>query len=249
MSAERAELRFSSGFPLSKKIKNAKIGSALCGAALTITTRMNSTQKEQIRSIVRRGLLALLSCTAIYLSAIAFFILDKKVDLPIENCTELYQEALLLATAVLCYRMAGERTRERGGLLLMAGFFTCLFIRELDAWFDCLYHGAWAHIALVYLLGLFGYLFKSRAWDSTVTGLYRFSQSNAFFMMVAGVTFLIVFSRLFGSQFLWDFYLLPKAATRAKRLAEEGTELIGYIFMLYAMVSYMIERAREGKEN
>lgn len=39
--------------------------------------------------------------------------------------------------------------RQSGGLWLIAGFFGCLLIRELDAYFDEIIHGAWKYFALV----------------------------------------------------------------------------------------------------
>lgn len=43
---------------------------------------------------------------------------------------------LFLIRARLCYF-------QRGFLLLVSGFFFCMFIRELDGLFDLVWHGFW----------------------------------------------------------------------------------------------------------
>ena len=48
------------------------------------------------------------------------------------SVTEFFQEALILLSAVLFALAARRQTESRGWLVLVAGLFACMFIREID---------------------------------------------------------------------------------------------------------------------
>ena len=69
------------------------------------------------------------------------------------SLTELAQEALILISAILFWVGARQHPTVRSLLVLFAGLFGCMFIRELDALFDKIFHGFWIYPALLLAAG------------------------------------------------------------------------------------------------
>ena len=156
----------------------------------------------------------------------------------VENSfVEYGQEALLLATTTLFTIQA--TAKRQGGLWLVAGFFGCMFIRELDAYFDMIVHGAWKYFALVVIAFVF---FK--AWrlgkENTIASLAAFMKSRAFVFIFIGLLIVLVYSRLFGMGELWHS-VMPKHFNRTvKNVVEEGSELWGYALVFWGAVKYWL---------
>ena len=130
--------------------------------------------------------------------------------------------------------------KRQGGLWLVAGFFGCMFIRELDAYFDMIVHGAWKYFAL----GLVAFVFF-KAWrlgnENTIASLAAFMKSHAFVFIVIGLLIVLVYSRLFGMGELWHS-VMPKHFNRTvKNVVEEGSELWGYALVFWGAVKYFLE--------
>ena len=84
--------------------------------------------------------------------AVVFVVLITSIDIhalgyiPENSLTERAQEALLaVSVLLLLYRV---RKEESNGLYLVVGLLLCMLIREWDAFFDNIFHGAWKFIAL-----------------------------------------------------------------------------------------------------
>ena len=164
----------------------------------------------------------------------------------VENSfVEFGQEALLFATTALFTMQAIAKCQ--GGLWLVAGFFGCMFIRELDAYFDMIVHGAWKYFAFVVIAFVF---FK--AWslgkENTIASLAAFMKTRSFVFICIGLLIVLVYSRLFGMGELWHAimgdYFNPLVNRLVKNVVEEGSELWGYALVFWGSVKYWLESKR-----
>ncbi len=203
---------------------------------------MQNRNKDNLRTILY-GAAGFLGCAIIYLLLIASCIWQSHYGVESETAIEWVQDIVLGATAVVFYLLAAKIPQERGGLLLIAGFMTCLFIREQDAYFDLISHGFWKYVMIAYLVVLFGYIWR-RGIPEALEGVAEFVRSKAFITMLAGVGMLLVYSRLYGSdKFVWSLFIEePHWRYIAKRLSEESMELMSYALMLISACSYYAAR-------
>ena len=68
----------------------------------------------------------------------------------------------------------------------------------------------------------------------------EFIERPEFGIFICGLLTVLVFSRLFGSNFLWEPVMANAYIRCAKNMAEEGLELLGYLFLAIAAVEYYI---------
>lgn len=203
---------------------------------------LSQQDREKLNVILRRGLMSVVYCAMFFASAIGIVIISRQMPLPVENWIEIYQEAMLVTTAGVFFSMARRIDQERGGLLLIAGFFTCLFIRECDAFFDPISHSFWQLILVGFLVPLL-YFVRRAGLQTSIEGVYRFVSSNQFLLLCVGVIMVVVFSRMFGAHWLWSMYLDHYESFRiSKRLVEETLELLGYMLCATAAIGYSYER-------
>lgn len=159
-------------------------------------------------------------------------------DLGEISITEITQEALLLASAFIFWHGAWKKPEIRGLLVLIAGFFSCLFIREMDSFLDEIRHGFWFWPALVMALSAIVYA-RFLAGNTTLKPLTDFINTKPYFLMVIGMIILIILSRTFGSGNLFWNHLLPDGdAFLAKTIVQEGLELLGYGFIFYGALVF-----------
>ncbi|MBK4713813.1 MULTISPECIES: hypothetical protein [Tenebrionibacter/Tenebrionicola group] len=150
------------------------------------------------------------------------------------SVTEFTQEALLLACAALWLRSALKTPALRGGCILIAGFYAALLIRELDYYFDAIYHGAWLWFALITTAAA---LWFARRWrHSVLPGLNAFTRHPASGYTLCGLVTILIFSRLFGMSAFWQTLLGDNYVMAVKTAIEEGTELMGYTLCLFSSV-------------
>ena len=149
---------------------------------------------------------------------------------------EFGQEALLLITTTIFGALA-LKTRQ-GGLWLIAGFFCCMFIRELDAYFDEIVHGAWKYFALVVM-----FLSLYKAWrlgvENTIATLAAFMKSRSFIFIFIGLLIVLAYSRLFGMGELWHAIMGDNYIRLVKNVVEEGSELWGYALVTWGALNYL----------
>lgn len=158
-------------------------------------------------------------------------------DLGEVSVTEIAQETLLLATVVIFGYGTFKKPEQRGFLVLVTGFFSCLFIREMDAFLDEIRHGFWFWPALFVVLLSIGYA-RFYARNTTLKPLASFIKTKPYFLILIGMIVLIILSRTFGSgNLLWEAILIHEAF-KAKTAVQEGLELFGYAFIFYGALVF-----------
>nr|WP_067297995.1 hypothetical protein [Marinobacterium profundum] len=153
------------------------------------------------------------------------------------SVTELSQEALLLCSAVLFWLLSARRPFGRGFYTLVAGFFSCMFIREQDAFFDLIAHGFWVYPAL--LMTLITLLIAAFQRRTIMPAMAAATRSVPFAYILVGLAILLFFSRVMGTGSFWELLLADNSvAALVKNTVQEGLELLGYILMLYGTLLF-----------
>lgn len=196
---------------------------------------MNSNIKTILNGAAEFFLAALIAA-----GVIGCIYLDVTVNQNIKenSFVEFSQEVLLMATTIIFAVQA--TTKRHGGLWLVAGFFGCMLVREFDAFFDQIVHGAWKYFALVIIVFVF---FK--AWrlgkENTITTLSAFMKTRSFVFIFIGLLIVLVYSRLFGMGELWHSIMTDHFNRTVKNVVEEGSELWGYALVFWGSVKYWLE--------
>lgn len=175
--------------------------------------------------------------------AIVFVILITSIDIqalghiPENSLTERTQETLLAISILLfLYRARQEKAT---GLYLVVGLLLCMLIREWDAFFDNIFHGAWKFIALPTAL-FFIYLSLKKGLKAACQHLASFFNTPAYHLLFAGLIIVLVISRIIGMRFMVHIISGPHFSQGIKSFLEEGTELLGYIIIFTSSLSYCL---------
>ena len=157
-----------------------------------------------------------------------------------ESITEFSQELLLLLSSFLLAYGAWKYPGSRGFFVLVAGFLAAMLIRELDRYFDLVWHGFWIVPAITYSLASIFYV--SVYCRSTVLKVAaKFANSKSYCFIVFGLVVILAFSRVFGSgSLLWKEILGESYNLTVKGSLQEGLELFGYVYLTYG--SYLLLR-------
>ena len=143
------------------------------------------------------------------------------------SVTELAQESLILAAAFLFGFTAWRRPELRSLMVLFAGLFGCMFIRELDAMFDIVFHGFWLYPALLLAVGTICYVL--RCPRMSFRQARELLMTSPFRSVCLGLLTVLVISRIAGTGNLWGFILSSESAGQFyKNIVQEGLELWGY---------------------
>lgn len=149
--------------------------------------------------------------------------------------TEISQEVLLLASALLWFYLAWRKPEHRGFHLMTGALLICMFIRELDAFFDLIWHGFWkVPVAGVLLMA------TAQAWSYRQsfpsTTLHILSRLPFAYLLTGGLV-VVLFSRLFGTGSFWsvvlDVSFESSNTSLVKNTVQEGLELLGYQLILH----------------
>jgi hypothetical protein len=155
-----------------------------------------------------------------------------------ESLTEFLHNALLFVSIAFIVAGAFKFALARGYLLLVATFFSCLFIRECDALFDQIWQGFWIIPALgVLTLGIV-LVYRNRG-TLTEPLLRHFETRPATFIYI-GVLLLLIFTRLFGTGSLWEAVMGSSYNSSYKTAIQEGLELMSYTLIAYGSLSSYI---------
>lgn len=145
--------------------------------------------------------------------------------------TEFAQEGLILFSAILFGVSAWQRPESRGFLILVAGLFGCMFIREMDNHLDKITHGFWVYPAL--LLAVTSIVYASFSGRAVLVHMAAFTQTRSYVYVSIGLLIVIVFSRVFGSGSLWEEIMMSDYQWAYKTIIQEGLELSGYFLIAY----------------
>jgi hypothetical protein len=149
------------------------------------------------------------------------------------SVTEVSQSALLLIAASAYWWMAYRCLQSRGFFMLVAGFFSCMLIRELDVFLDHIWHGFWIWPALLVALGTIGFV-AFCCKNRVVKPMASFVDTKPCLYIEFGLVVVLVFSRIFGSgKLVWKLVLREGYLNMAKSAIQEGIELFGYLFIAY----------------
>ncbi|MDF7798884.1 hypothetical protein P4C99_05390 [Pontiellaceae bacterium B1224] len=156
------------------------------------------------------------------------------------SATETAQLVYLFLTTLLFGLIAVRSEARRAIAALMSGGVAAMMIREMDGWFDYIFHGAWFIFAVIALM--ISFFVAARFRDHLVDNIGEFILSPVFGAFVAACLGIFVFSRLFGMRILWesffDVHHLAPMQRWVKNAVEEGSELFGYTLLFLSSYSF-----------
>lgn len=155
------------------------------------------------------------------------------------SMTELAQSLMLAVTSLAFFLLAQRNRSIRHASILFGGFFTVLFIRESDVWFDLIFHGAWVIPALLVTFSACFYAY--RGGSDSIQQLAKILNSRYMPMLITAVVLLLVFSRLYGMGSFWHSVMEEHYLREVKNLSEEAIELLCYsLISLSAVKTYYL---------
>ncbi|OBU40594.1 hypothetical protein AYY26_21165 [Photobacterium phosphoreum] len=198
---------------------------------------MNSNINTIISKIMSFLFILIILTTPI--AIIGYDVIFLKNNIPENSLTEYSQTFLLLGTtAAFTYLGYTKKLYDRTAFLI-ASFFICLLIRELDLFFDQLiFHGFWVYPALSIAISAIIYANQQR--EKTITALVEVMTNSYFPILCLGLGITLVYSRLIGMGAMWHQILGDDFQRIVKNIAEESSELLGYTIIFYASVNYVL---------
>ena len=182
-------------------------------------------------------LMALLSLSIVY--SVTYYDISRTGVISDSSLTEALQESLLLIS-ICIYAYIVKRYHAKG-VILVAGFLTCMLIREWDVVFDdLLFHGAWKYLAIPAAV-LSCYLALRSGKDKVIADLACFMQKKAYNVLLLGMTVVLVISRILGMRVLLKIFSSISFNQGLKNFIEEGSELFGYLIIFYATLMFLWE--------
>jgi len=207
----------------------------------------NQTGKAVVRGaivkIILYGCLVAGSCLIIFIDD--QWPLTEKVKFSEISYIEFTQEILLLFIAILFWKTGTRTHPNRSFALLMSGFPALALCREFDFLCPSIFKGCWEISALMVVLS-FGYLVY-RYKDNFICDAAEFIKRPEFGILLCGFLTVFVFSRLFGCRILWESVMAGSYMRCIKNIAEEGLELLGYLFIGIASVEYYLFKSRKNQ--
>lgn len=171
----------------------------------------------------------------IYFDAVGF--LDAHFDE--RSFTEWGQELAVIGI-LLAFIGIGYKHAEKLPLAFLGGGLSLMvLIREYNNFFKAhFFQGAWP--MLVALTGISTVYFILKRRENFIPSLADFLASPAFGIVLSGLLTTFIFSRLFGLPYMWQSLLKEYYTRPVVRAAEEGTELLGYLFMFLGVLEYAL---------
>jgi hypothetical protein len=147
------------------------------------------------------------------------------------SVTEYTQEGLILLSAILFGIGAWRRPESRGFLVLVAGLFGCMFVREFDNHLDRIAHGFWVYPAV--LLAVTSIVYARLCGRTVLAPMAVYTQTRSYVYLSIGLLIVIVFSRIVGSNSLWRELMGDDYQWAYKTIIQEALELSGYVLIAY----------------
>ncbi|OYD23392.1 hypothetical protein [Oceanimonas baumannii] len=202
---------------------------------------------EHIHQITKAALqfLLLILCTLIAPLAVTVDVVVLNHGMPEWGLTELLQALLILLSALLCAAGAVRVRDTRGFLILIAGFFMTMFIREFDFLLDDMQDNLWQYCVLAVFLVSVG--LAACYPQSTLSGMVSAIRSVPFNYVLMGIATLLCFSRVFGTGAIWEAMLGEQGASSVfliKSVVQEGLELFAYSIIFHSTLLFWLIEAR-----
>lgn len=205
--------------------------------------KKNNNRDFVLKTIAKFLGLALVAVFAVGLMVVLAYIdISAAGRIKDASYTENLQETLLLISSAIFIYLA--KKKKARGLLLVAGFFACMWIREWDGVFDDIFHGAWKYIAIPTAIGFTYFALREglqKVWDD----LAGFMKSKSYDIVVSGLIVVLVVSRLLGNRTIWMLMSGPDFKYVFKTFIEEGVELLGYMVIFAGAVHYYINNRKQ----
>ena len=160
------------------------------------------------------------------------------------SVVEWLQVLALVVIAALSWRaMRLSRTQRPLAAMGMA-VAAAAFCRELDFFFDAyLFDHAWQ--VLVAIIAVVAIVFAVRHRRALTASWVRAVQQPPMVLMVLGVSLLLVFAPVLGSEGLWQSLMGGDYVRVAKIAAEELAELAGYWLWLIGQIEFTLSCRRQ----
>ncbi len=157
-----------------------------------------------------------------------------KNELTEVSITEFMQAFFIFISAIIFYKASSKQMESRGLYILISGFFTMMFIRELDNFLDVIFHGFWKiPVALVFIYSIY---LANKNRTTILQALITHNQSKEFTYLFIGLMIIMIFSRVFGTGSLWQSIMADNYHRIQKRAVQEGLELFGYSLLFYGAI-------------
>lgn len=194
-----------------------------------------------------QGILKFISFIVVFLSINIVIYIDVfflKNNLSERSLTELAQ-SLFLIIIILQFKKTSHISKDyQAACVLICGFFSVLLIRELDYYFDMIFHGAWKYFAIpIALIAICFSFFKK---NHTFKGLNLLLGEKYFNILLMGIAMLFIFSRIYGMGDFWKGVMNDHYIRDVKNISEEGIELLSYTVLLIG--SFLTNREIQEKE-
>ena len=158
------------------------------------------------------------------------------------------QLVAIFASGVLLMVTAVKHSDKRAGLVLAGAFFIAMAIRELDQFWDGVWHGFWIVPEIAFLSVVAAFVLFHR--KTIHPGLKTIAGDRDSSALSVGILIVKGFSRIIGHKTFWRLLAPGGSFTVPKRFAEESCELIGYFIILaWAMRFFSRMRAERKNEN
>jgi len=145
------------------------------------------------------------------------------------SITEFMQQLMLLVAVVVFYLNAKVDAKGRAFWILVAGFFGCMFLRELDHYMDFIAHGFWFYPTITLAIVTIFYSIKNG--ENMVETAIEFKQGNSYLFIFIGLVVVLIFSRVFGTGSLWEDLMANNYDRLYKTIIQESLELFGYLLI------------------
>lgn len=186
------------------------------------------------------ALVCVVSAALVLLDVVVF-----KMECDELGIVEVSQALALLSVVVMLGVAAVKRPALRGGLVLAAGLFLDMFLREHDQVFELwLPHGFWIYPVIVTtaLACWYGIRHPESVRDFLVT----VRRNRQFPVLALGFLTVIGYARLFGVKPIWQTVVGVDEFRVAKHVAEEGLELFGYAILVYWAILFTRDLLTDG---
>lgn len=170
------------------------------------------------------------------------------LDFNESSYTEKFQQAFLIISSLLSFFYASKKKNLKWFFVSLGTLLLMIFIREYNNFLDnYVMNGLWESlVAIVFIIYLF---FIVRNFKALLSQIIDVLPTFSFGVFFVGFLIVMIFSRIFGLDPIWENLLGDNFIRPIKRIAEEGTELLGYSLMFLAVCEMFVLENKSFEEN